>query len=210
MDRFQKAAEFAGHLGKVAAEEVKNNAYGINNIALQQNLPISERRQATDQDKKLMEAGESRWFPRIFSSYGTPAHELLSSPGKGAILHGLGGALLGSLGGALLGSNLGGAALGSNTLKDPNLNKILGAALIGGLGFGGLGSIGGYYSRKANNEGIKDLMLRLPYGATKRDLLSDSVYNRDETMRRLQSMIAVNDFHNANAYNGLHSRLRTV
>ena len=171
------------------------SAYGIKNLAVQENMPVAERRDITEEDKKKMQEGESRWFPRIFSSYGTPAQELLSSPAKGALLHGLGGALAGSLGGAALGSQL----------QDTNLNKILGASLIGGLGLGGLTGIGGYFSRKAQNEGIKDLMLRLPQGATKRDLLSDPVYNRDESIRRLNTIRGLNDIHHMNAYNGLYS-----
>lgn len=171
------------------------SAYGIKNLAVQENMPVAERRDITEEDKKKMQAGESRWFPRIFSSYGTPAQELLSSPAKGALLHGLGGALAGSLGGAALGSRL----------PDTNLDKILGASLIGGLGLGGLTGIGGYFSRKAQNEGIKDLMLRLPQGATKRDLLSDPVYNRDESMRKLRAISRLNDIHHMNAYNGLYS-----
>jgi hypothetical protein len=48
-------------------------------------------------------------------------------------------------------------------------------------------------------------MLRLPQGATKRDLLSDPVYNRDESMRKLRAISRLNDIHHMNAYNDLYS-----
>jgi hypothetical protein len=166
------------------------NAYGLKNVAIQENLPISEKRKPTEEDERLIRLGESRWLPRIFSSYGTPANELLSSPGKGALLHGLRGAIIGSITGAAAGS----------AIPDTKPSNILGGALVGGgLGLGA-GGLVGYMSRKAKNEGIKDLMLRFPHGATKRDLLSDPVYNRDESDRKLQAIKSLNDLYHYNTY----------
>jgi hypothetical protein len=52
-------------------------------------------------------------------------------------------------------------------------------ALAGGLGGGGLAALLGYKTRQADNEGLVELMKRLPPNATVRDLLSDPVYNQD-------------------------------
>ena len=50
---------------------------------------------------------------------------------------------------------------------------------IGGLGLGGLAALLTYFGRKQRNEDVEDLMSRLPEGATRREMLSDPVYQRD-------------------------------
>lgn len=142
-------------------------------VGVQTLLPLHGRRPLSPAEEAAVAAGQSRWLPRIFQSYGTPVPELMSSPGKGAVLYGLGGGGLGAVGGGLLGSSLAG--------HDPKA-QLAGAALgalAGGLGGGGLAALLGYKTRQADNEGLVELMKRLPPNATVRDLLSDPVYNQD-------------------------------
>lgn len=144
-------------------------AADMGQLAVQQYMPTGGRHKLDPDERERIAEGESRWLPRVFQSYGTPAHEMMSSPGKGALLYGLGGAGLGALAGHAIGN-------GSNQagLTSASLGAALGAA-AGGIGAGTLG----YLSRSANNEGIKELMSHSPKGATKRDLLADPVYQRD-------------------------------
>lgn len=141
-------------------------ASAISQMGIQTRLPVHERREFSPEEQQRVEKGESRWLPRIYQSLGTPASEMLSSPGKGAVLGGLGGAALGGLGGAALAAPL----LQANQPVAAALP--LGGAAIGGL----LGALHTYFSRQAKNEGTKEIMQRLPAGATKRDLESDPVY----------------------------------
>ena len=158
--------EFGSYLGSLSSKQAQHPQLGV-----QSYLPLDSKYDFTDDEKKLLAKGESRWLPRIFQSYGTPAHELMSSPGKGALLYGLGGGGLGALLGKVIGEKY--------NFDTPN-----NVAAIGG-GLGALGGAGlGYFSRKANNEGIKDLLSRYPYDiskhmVTKRDLLADPAYQRD-------------------------------
>ena len=55
-------------------------------------------------------------------------------------------------------------------------------ALIGAL----LAGLPSYFSRKAKNEDIKDLMTRMPRGATKRDMLTDPAYQADLMRQSMQ------------------------
>lgn len=131
-------------------------------ISLQTMAPImSQRRRLAPDESQAVEAGESQWLPRIFQSYGTPLPELMSSPGKGALMGGIGGALAGGAAGGLAG-------------RSP-LAAVLGALAGGGLGAGGM-----YLKRKANNEGLREMMSRLPSHPTLRDLQADPVYNQEQ------------------------------
>lgn len=183
-------------MGKKGAEEHHkghdDNPYpGIAaQFGLQRRLPIGAKRPFTPEEEQAVEEGESRWLPRIFTSYGTPVHEELSSPARGALLGGgLGGLAGGALGysaGNTLRKALEGATAhminnGVRTEVDPEVLHQVGQAApwIGGLGGLALGVLPGavamYWGRQARNEGIKDVMRRLPPGATRRDMLSDPV-----------------------------------
>ena len=148
-------------LGKYLVKASTAGGYGMPQVALQQYAPVGQRRELTGEERANIALGESRWFPQIFQSHGTPAHKLMSSPGKGAVIGALGGAGAGSMLGAMLAGSGEGAA-------------------IGGLGGAGLMGLIGYFSRRARNEALKDLMSRLPEGATKRDIRSDPVVQADE------------------------------
>lgn len=165
MYALEKAAEFGARMG----EKVARASYGIPAVAMQHHLPIhAKRKDLTEKELARIAEAEDKWFPRMFESYGTPAHELMSSPGKGALLHGIG---LGGLGALMGGKMFGGTG-----------------ALVGGGAGALLGAASGYSSREAKNEGIKDMMARLGPDSTKRDLLSDPVYNQDAAMDRMERM----------------------
>lgn len=165
MDNLEKAASFGARMGEKAAKA----SYGIPAVAMQHNLPIhAKRKDLTEKELARIAEAEGKWFPRMFESYGTPVHELMSSPSKGALLHGLGWSTVGGLAGGKLFGSMGG--------------------LIGGGAGALLGAASGYNSREAKNEGIKDMMARLGPDATKRDLLSDPVYNQDAAMDRMEAM----------------------
>jgi hypothetical protein len=137
--------------------------------------PGVSRRDVSPDEEETIAKKKKQWFPRIFESKGMPLTDRLSSPGKGALMSGLGGGLVGALGGGLAGSfgaeamGLGSGDAGSGT------GAMIGAG-IGGLGLGGLSALMSYYGRDARNEGILEDVRRFPEGSTLRDLQSDPVY----------------------------------
>lgn len=141
--------------------------YNIQNFGTQQYLPVQNVRDFSPQEAASIRSRESRLLPKIWQSYGTPIPELLANPGK----QGLAGALAGGLTGASAGALLGGSAHAGK-----------GALVGGGLGASLLGSLA-YFSRRKQNEDIKELMRRLPQGATKRDMFSDPAYQADINRR---------------------------
>ncbi|MDH4378700.1 MAG: hypothetical protein QE263_02180 [Vampirovibrionales bacterium] len=147
-------------------EEGNNSPYGIRQIGTQQYLPIQAKRQLTPLDQAEVQRGLSQWFPNIFQSYATPLYKMLASPFKSSLLSGLvaGGA-------AALYAGL--SRLGGGTI-----------ALVGG-GAALLVGIISYFSRQQANDNVLDLMQRLPEGATKRDMLSDPVYQKDLDRRAM-------------------------
>jgi hypothetical protein len=138
----------------------------------------SMHRGLSDQEKEDVSADSGRWLGDFVTGAGTPLPRTLSSPGKGAVLHGAGGALLGGAAGAGLAALLGGGSQ----------EAMIGAGAGAGLG-GSLGAQHGYLSRRRWNEDATDLMRRLPKGATLRDYLSDSGqgYN-DDRLANLRAM----------------------
>lgn len=124
-----------------------------------------ERRQLSPEEEKEVEAGKSRWIPRIFQSHGTKPAEMMASPLKQALLHALLGGGIGALGGGAIGNSIG---------RDAGVQGGAGVgAAIGGLGLGALGGAAGYFGREAENENIEDMMMRNAPGARRRDLASD-------------------------------------
>lgn len=128
---------------------------------------VSAHRELSFDEERALEAGKKRWLPRIFQSYGTPITDLMASPLKTGLIYGAPAGLIG----AGLGSAVGGAMTNKN-------HSTLGA-LIGGLGVGGLAAIAAGMDREAKNEGLEELMRRMPEGAAKRDLLADPQYQAD-------------------------------
>jgi hypothetical protein len=133
--------------------------YGIQNYGVQNYLPIDKKRRMAPEERADVQRGLSQWWPKIGAGYATPMWELLANPTKSSILN---AGLLGTLGG-LFGA----------TARHSGI-----AAAAAGLG-ALLGGITGFINRRQQNENIIDLMSRLPEGATKRDMLSDPVYQSD-------------------------------
>lgn len=131
---------------------------------------VSAHRQLSDHEEDALEAGKKRWLPRIFQSYGTPIPELMASPLKTGLIFGAPVGLLG----AGIGSAIGGAMHGANGKGYAGMG-----ALLGGLGAGGLAALAAGMDREAKNEGLEELMRRMPEGAAKRDLLADPQYQSD-------------------------------
>lgn len=128
---------------------------------------VSAHRELSPHEEEALAAGKSRWMPRIFQSYGTPIPELMASPLKTGLIFGLPAGIVG----AGLGSAVGGALTNKPTSGM--------GALIGGLGAGGLAALAAGMDREAKNEGLEELMRRMPEGAAKRDLLADPQYQSD-------------------------------
>ena len=153
-------------LVKLAAPQ--QGYFGMSN---QQYMPVGGRRKLTEEEQANVAKGKNQWFPKIFQSYGTPAHKMMASPVKNGLL----AALLPALGGGVLGavsqSNQGGARQA--------LGGLAGAALFGAPTALMMG-----LKRKAENEGIEDIMTRSPENATKRDILSDAVVQKDEDRKQ--------------------------
>lgn len=156
---------------------------GFHSLATQQYAPIQGRRELGPEEEEEIAAGKSRWIPKIFKSYSTPASELMSSPGKGALMAGGIGGGVGALVGGMFGARMQG---GGQAVLPDGFRPAAGAA-IGGLGLGGLAALLEYYSRNKRNEDIEELMRRLPPGATRRDLLSDPAYQKDREMAQSRS-----------------------
>ena len=137
----------------------QRSPYGIRNYGVQNYLPIAETRPLATEERAEVQRGLSRWWPKIGAGYATPMSELLASPTKSGILN---AGLLGALG-----------SLFGLTARHSGI-----AAIGGGIG-AILGGITGFINRRQQNENIIDLMRRFPEGATKRDMLSDPVYQSD-------------------------------
>ncbi len=142
---------------------------GIQNHGVQQYLPIAEKRELGKAEEKSLEKGGDRWWPKLGAGYATPMAELMANPAKSATL--------GAIGTGFVSAVMGGFMLHNA--------RLVGAAagLLGGSVLGGFGS---FVNRRQQNENIVDLMKRLPPGATKRDMLSDPVYQQELTQRAMR------------------------
>ena len=160
-------------LGNALTKESKERKkpYGMPQFGTQQFLPIDTRREFTPEEQARVDEGQSRWLPRIFTSYATDPAETMASPTKQGLLTALLGAGVGGLAGAHLGGMAGG---GNNRLEGAGVGGLIGAGL-GGL----VGGVGGMWNRQAENDSTEELMRRLPPGARMRDIMSDPVFQRD-------------------------------
>lgn len=144
--------------------KIANDGYlGHGSVNAQRYSPQLAKRQFSPAESEEIEEGKNRLMPTIFQSYGTPVSEMMASPLKQSLIAGVPAALLGAAAGHALG--------GQN-------HSGLGAVL-GGLGAGGLAGAARYFGQQSANEGLEELMRRLPAGATKRDLLADPAYQAD-------------------------------
>lgn len=143
-------------------DDEEKNAWVKQAINVQHYAPIAPRRQLSQSERSRVEEGQSRWFPEIWQSYDTEIPDMMSSPGRGALLHGVPAGLLGAALGGAAGSHVdpGGAAIGAG---------------LGGVGVGGLMALIAYMRRQQANRDLEETMRRLPPGANKRDYLSDPV-----------------------------------
>ncbi len=143
-------------------------------VSVQNYLPVSNKREFTSQEQEQIDAGLNQFWPKIYSSYATPLPQMLANPFEYA-------ACIGTLLGAA------GACVGALMNKaQPALGVFLGAAV--GIGVG----VSSYFQRQQQNENILEIMRRLSPGATKRDLLSDPVYQKDLDRRAMADGNAMN------------------
>jgi hypothetical protein len=169
-----KTADAIASLSKSAAKAVPAYVAAMSGPSaysgLQQYLPLGPTRKLSPSEEETIEEEEQKIIPRIFTANSDNPAVDMSSPGWTAALTGGLGAMSGSMFGAAAGHGIG---RGSST------GTALGA-ILGALGGGALLGLPGYFSRKAKNNTIKDFIRRLPRGATRRDVMADPVYQRDQ------------------------------
>ena len=124
-------------------------------------VPVGSRRELEPDEEADVARGESQWYSPIIHSDAQPISELLASPGRQALAMGLVGAGAGGAGGYYAGQKMG-------------LNPTL-SALVGAAGIGLPVALSRYVSRWKQNEHLKEVMRRLPPGATRRDLSAESM-----------------------------------
>ena len=150
------------------APQLKFSADKKEDHDFQVDMPAHRRHGLDEFDRHDVERGQSQWMPQMFQSPNTPIPMMMSHPGKTGLLAGLaGGAAGGLLGGTIM------------SKTHPQLG-----ALIGALGLGGATGLITGLQQKATNDGLLEMMHRLPPGSTKRDLTGES----DEEPRDLARM----------------------
>lgn len=134
-------------------------------VAMQQFMPLVARRHNFSPDEQRdIQDGQSQWFPRLFKSLAdSPAVDMMS-PGRAALMAGLGG-------GSLVGLGLHAAGVSPKGVAG------------GALGSGALAALAAHFATRAHNNTVEETMRRIPEGGTRRDVLSDPVLqaemNRD-------------------------------
>jgi hypothetical protein len=144
-------AELLGH--KAAGTNVSFPAGLINEY-----VPLVHRREFTPAEETEVAAGESQFIPQLITTDSTRIPKLLSSPRKGGLAAGIAGGGLGAAAGGAIGYGAGGVP-----------GAVIGGVAGGALG-GGIAGVRQYLKRLRHNEYTKEMMRRLPEGATKRDL----------------------------------------
>jgi len=153
---------------------------GYSGHSLQQYLPTHERRDMTDEEDQLIDRERGKVIPKIFKSLkDSPAVEMSSPLASGVMSGGIG---------ALLGAGVGGT-LGAGSDKEHG--DTVGTILGGLLGGGGLGALG-YLRRNQSNEDLEEIMSRLPEKATRRDMMSDPVYQAERERGHQRQMMGRN------------------
>ena len=147
---------------RVDRSERPKTADDTPSLSVQHYAPVTGRRgELTPEELAAIERGQQRWLPRIFQSYATPVPEMMASPGRQA-------ALVGALA-AAAGGGLGGV------LSKGNPWVTAGSAGASGL----LAALLTYYARRAENEGLVEIMRNLPPGANKREYMRDPAVQAD-------------------------------
>lgn len=137
-------------------------------VAMQQYLPLSARRtRFSPAEDAAIAQGQSQWLPALFTSMADSPAVDMHSPGKAALMA------------ALLG---GGAGAGVSHIMGGSTGTTAGVGGVAAL----LSALAAYHSTQANNEGIEEMMRRIPTGGTRRDMLSDPVLQADRD-RQAQS-----------------------
>ena len=131
------------------------SSYG--GVALQQYMPLVPRRaQLTPNEDEQIETNKRNWFPTVFTSMADSPAADMHSPGKGALMAGLGAGALAGGGAHFLGAS-------------PSTSA--GVGTVGGL----LAALAAYHATSAGNAGIEEMMRRIPPDGTRRDMEADPV-----------------------------------
>jgi hypothetical protein len=145
------------------------------------------RREPSLADRLLMDEGESQWSPKILKGPGDKITADMSSPFKGALLAGLAGGVAGGYGGAMAGR----AMQNRGYMVDDRKLAAYTSAIAAGLA-----ALTVYIKRKEGNEDLRDELLRLPEGATRRDRDLNPILGAEESPSgdgdALRNLAAVN------------------
>ena len=143
-----------------SARNIVPSSYG--GVSLQQYLPMVQRREKFSPDEEqAISAGKDQWFPQVFTSMADSPAVDMHSPGKGALLAGLGA---------------GGLVAGGTHFLGGSPKVTAGAGALGGV----LSALAAYHAINANNQGTEEMMRRIPEGGTRRDMLSDPVLQAEQ------------------------------
>jgi hypothetical protein len=136
---------------------------GYLGVSTQRRLPTYERRQEfTPEEQALIDKNRRNVIPKIYKSRADSPAVDLASPVWSAV----GGAIPGAVGGALAGYM---ATPGDNNAK--GMGGLIGLLIGAGI----LGTISGL-RRNAQNKDIIENMRRIPPDGTRRDMMSDPLY----------------------------------
>lgn len=175
---YAKAVEILDGLRKQAAP------YGGKQLQHQMYAPLMERRELSPEEEAMVAEEEGKWIPKIFKSDADSPAVASSNPKVTAALAGLLGGGAGATVGGLVGADMaqgtdlgeaGGGALG---------------ALVGGLPLGALTALIAYKLKDRGNKDRREMLRRLPEGATRRDMKADPVYQADASRRALAAAAA--------------------
>lgn len=176
----------------VPAEVFQSPEYAKGLLVNQQaRLPLGARRELTAEEIRSIEEHKARILPHLFPSWADKPEVEMYSPTTSAIGGAAAGGLVGLLptavtsalaGGAIqsikneIAKNQGGqATLGQNFAMNLAIPALGLAPMLLGAGLGGLL---GYKKRESSNQTIEDIKRRFPEGATRRDVMSDPLYER--------------------------------
>lgn len=179
----RSSGNFFSRLYKSAAEEIPAHLlpeYAKQSLVLNQQtrLPLGGRRELTPEEKLDIERHRARVLPHLFPSWGDKPEVEMYSPITSGVLGAGTGALVSAIPTALT-SGIAAAFNASNSNRsgfEKGLVNLLGLSpLILGTGLGGLL---GYKGRESANDTIEDIKRRFPEGATRRDVMSDPLYEK--------------------------------
>lgn len=182
-----QSENFFSKLYKSAAEEIPAHLlpeYAKQGLLISQQtrLPLGGRRELTPEEQESVERHKARMLPHLFPSWADKPEVEMYSPTTSGVLGAGTGALVSLVPTALTSSlaaayNQSRSATGGNpSTLEKGLVSLLGLSpLILGTGLGGLL---GYKQRESRNDTIEDIKRRFPEGATRRDVMSDPLYEK--------------------------------